>query len=416
MKGAVMFVRSMSVHRMKAVSSVLAAMGALVTLSVHGQTLSQAVDAAWARNPQAAALSARQDEAQARLDVARSLTAGPPAVSLNHLTDRANQNLGRREWEVEVSAPMWLPGQRSARETEAGRAASELAARSAALRLQLAGDVREAWWTLAAAREARALAQQRLDTAQELAQAVQRRFKTGDLARLDANVARTESLAAQADLLDADAALREAQQSYRLLTGVDAPSSLLPETDGAAAGVFDPASHPQVQALQALADLSSSRVALADASRRDAPELALRWTSQRDVVASPYDKAIGVKLTIPLSSDARVRQEGAAARADLAQADAELAQARSRVDQDVARAKSALDAAEHQLAMALERRALTADNLRLAQRSFELGESDLSALMRARAADYEAQAWFKKQEVARFAAQSRLHQAQGVLP
>lgn len=411
-----MFASRMRICRIKVVCRLVATMTSLGALSVHGQTLSQAVDAAWARYPQAAALSARQDEAQARLDHARGLTSGPPSVSLNHLTDKPNQNIGWREWEVEVSAPMWLPRQRSAREAEAGRATGELTARSAALRLQLAGEVREAWWAVAAARGARTLAQQRLDTAQELAQAVQRRFKTGDLARLDANVARTESLAAQADLLDAEAALREAQQTYRMLTGADAPSSLPPESSPAAAGDFDPVLHPQVQALQAMVDLNSSRVALADASRRDAPELALRWTSQRNDAASPYEQAVGVKLTIPLSSDARVRQDGAAVRADLAQAEAELTQARYRVEQDVARAQSALDAAEHQLVMAEERRVLTADNLRLAQRSFELGESDLPSLMRARAADYEAQAWFKKQEVARFAALSRLHQAQGVLP
>ena len=55
-------------------------------------------------------------------------------------------------------------------------------------------------------------------------------------------------------------------------------------------------------------------------------------------------------------------------------------------------------------------------SLRLAQRSFDLGESDLSALMRARAASYEAQSWRQRQQVACGLALSRLHQAQGVLP
>jgi cobalt-zinc-cadmium efflux system outer membrane protein len=131
---------------------------------------------------------------------------------------------------------------------------------------------------------------------------------------------------------------------------------------------------------------------------------------------TPYDQAVGVKLTIPLSSGARVRQDGAAARAELAQAEAELTLAQIRTQQEVLKAQSELDVAQRQLAMAQERQALTTDNLNLAQRSFELGESDLPTLMRARAASHEALAWFKRQKTAHSLAQSRLLQAQGVLP
>ena len=98
--------------------------GLLLVLASGGgamaQTLTQALEAAWARSAQAATLSARQDEAQAGSDLARGLTPGPAAVSLNQLNDRFNQNTGRREWEVEVAVPLWLPGPRgfSMRSTE----------------------------------------------------------------------------------------------------------------------------------------------------------------------------------------------------------------------------------------------------------------------------------------------------------
>lgn len=378
------------------------------------QTLAQALDVAWARMPQATALSARQAEAQASLDQARSLTPGPASVSLNHLNDRFNQNLGRREWEVEVATPLWQPGQKSAREALAGHAAAEVEARGAALKLQLASDVREAWWAVALSREAAGLARQRLETAQTLERAVQRRFKAGDLARLDANLAQTEWLAAQAEALEADTAVQQAQQAYRLLVGAEAPAVLPSEAESASAGEGD--SHPLLRASQAAVELAQSRLAVVDASRRDAPELAVRWTSQRSEGPLPYDQAVGLKVTIPLSSDGRVRQDTAAARAELAQADAEWAQAQLRIQQDVRKAQAELSTAQRQLSLAEARLAVTDDSLRLAQRSFELGESDLSALMRARAAAHEAQSWLKRQQVARWLAVSRLHQAQGVLP
>lgn len=388
-------------------------MGLTSGRGVGAQTLTQALDAAWARAPQAVALSARQAEAQAGLDLARGLTPGPASVSLNHLNDRLNQNTGRREWEVELATPLWLPGQRSARESLAEKASIELDARSASLKLQLAAKVREAWWRVAAARDAAALAHQRLDTAQALEGSVLRRFKTGDLARVDANLVKAERLAAQADVLDADSGLQQAMQAYRTLTGVDAPV-VLPAEPAQTQNMETV--HPQLRALQAITEVAQGRLALVDASQRDAPELALRWTNQRSDGMTPYDQALGVKLTIPLSSGARVRQDGAAARAELAQAEAELTLAQTRTQQEVLRAQSELDLAQQQLAMAQERQALTTDNLTLAQRSFELGESDLPTLMRARAASHEAQAWFKRQETAHSLAQSRLLQAQGVLP
>ncbi|MGE5452958.1 MAG: TolC family protein [Acidobacteriota bacterium] len=378
------------------------------------QTLGQAVDAAWARWPEASALPARQAEAQAGLDQARNLTPGPASVSLNHLSDRFNQNLGRREWEVEVATPLWLPGQRAARQAWASQAAAEVEARQALIKLQVAADVREAWWALALAREGAQLARQRLETAQALERSVQRRFKTGDLARLDANLAQTERLAAQAEVLDADVAVQQAQQAYRLLVGAEPPAVLPAEP---ATGVApDRPMHPRLQAWQAAAELARSRLDVVSASRREAPELAVRWTTQRSDGTTPYDQAVGLKVTVPLSSSARVSQDSAAARAELAQAETELAQAQARIDQAVQGAQAQWQAAQQQRDLAQQRLTLTDDSLRLAQRSFELGEASLPDLMRARAAAHEAQAWFKRQDVACALAWSRLRQAQGVSP
>ena len=388
-------------------------MGGAIGHNVVAQTLNQALDAAWARSPQALALSAKQAEAQAGLEIARGLTPGPASVSLSHLNDRLNQNTGRREWEVEVATPLWLPGQRHARECLAEKIAIELDARSESLKLQLAAEVREAWWRVAAARDAAALAHHRLDTAWELEGGVLRRFKAGDLARSDANLAMTERLAAQAEVLDADSGLLQAMQAYRALMGIDAPAVLPAEP---ARPEHMVRTHPQLRDLQAIAEVAQCRVALVDASQRESPELAVRWSSQRSDGLTPYDQAVGLKLTVPLSSGARVRQNSAAASAEQLQAEAELTLAQTRTQQEVLRAQSELDLAQQQLAMAQERQALTTDNLRLAQRSFELGESDLPTLMRARAALHEALARFKRQETAHALAQSRLLQAQGVLP
>ncbi|MBK6639009.1 MAG: TolC family protein [Rhodocyclaceae bacterium] len=66
--------------------------------------------------------------------------------------------------------------------------------------------------------------------------------------------------------------------------------------------------------------------------------------------------------------------------------------------------------------MAGARLALVNDNLALAEKSFALGESDLTTLLRIRAAAFDAEAFHDRQRIARALALSRLNQTLGVVP
>lgn len=389
--------------------------------------LASALALASARDPQLRELGARLEQAQAGIDLAHSLTPGPAAASLNHLSDRLQRDQGRREWEVELATPLWLPGQRAASARLAEGTLAELQTRQALRQLALAGELRDSWWQIALARATHTLALERVQTAQALAQTVQRRYQSGDVARVDANLARTEQLSAQAEALEAATALMQAQQAYSALTGAPPPDELAPEMSTATSPETSPESalaprpdghteHPQWRALQSAVALAHSRLALVDNSRRDAPELALRWTTQRADALSPAEQAVGIKLTVPLSSSDRVRQDSAGARADLAHAEQALALLQAQLALAEQRARSELATAEAQRDLATARRELTADNLKLAQRAFDLGEQDLATLLRARSADHEARAWLTRQRIACQAAVSRLQQALGLLP
>lgn len=392
--------------------------GLLAALPVGAQTLADALALALARHPQAAAFGGRQAEARARADVAASMTPAPASMSLSSLNDRLDGNRGKQEWEVEMAVPLWLPGQQAAREAEAESGVAEVAARRDALRLLVAGELRETWWALAAARNARELSARRVASARALESDVLRRFRAGDLARLDANLAQSERLAAEAELLEAEAALLQAEQAYLGVTGAAAPAVLAAEDalPPAVSGSEPREDHPQLAASAAAARVARARVKVAEQTRRDAPEFAVRVVRERGDFGERYANAVGVKLTIPFSSGPRVRQESSAARAEAAQTDAELALVQRKLQLDVEKGRRDLEAAERQLAMASVRRELTADNLRLAEKSFALGESDLVTLLRVRAGAFEAESFLNRQRVAHAAAQSGLKQALGILP
>lgn len=396
------------------IRTLLAVLGLAAAWPVLAQNLAEALPQALARHPELTAVAAREAEARARAEVAAGLTPGPGSLSLDNRNDRLNRNRGKEEWELELAVPLWLPGQQAAREAAAEVGIATVAARREALRLEVAGTLREAWWGLAGARLGQDLARRRLATARALEADVMRRFKAGDLARVDANLAGNERLAAQAELLAAEAALLQAEQAYAAVTGAAPPATLAEE---AGADAREPrADHPRLAAATTASQLARAQVRVAEETRREAPELALRLIRERDNFGESYANQVGVKLTIPFSSGARLRQETSGALAGAAQADAELALARQRLDLDVRQARLDLEAAERQLAMARERRELTADNLRLGEKAFALGESDLATLLRLRAAAFEAESLLGRQQVARAAAGSHLKQVLGVLP
>lgn len=399
--------------------------GLSASLSVHATEVSKAglanaVEQAWRLNPQAAGLDALDAEAHAAQEVAAGLTPEAGSISIGSLTDRLNRNQGKQEYEAEFAIPLWLPGQKAARETEAASRVDEAIAKRAALRLEVSGELRDAWWALAAARSAKALSDRRLEAARALETDVVRRYKVGELSRIDANLAQTETHAAGAERLEAEATLLQAEQVVHILTGFPAPKVLSeesPTTRRIADDTDDSAqSHPLLAAATAAARSARARVTVADESRRAAPELALRVVRERGDFAESYSNSVGIILKIPFSSGSQVRRETSAAQGEANQADADLLRTQTRVRLDAERAQRNLQSAERQFVMAQERRQLSAENLRLAEKAFSLGESDLATLLRIRAASFDADAFYDRQRVARAAAISRLNQALGVLP
>lgn len=382
--------------------------------------LAKAVEQAWRLTPRAAGTDARMSELRAAQEIASGLTPEPGAVSIKGDSDRLNGDRGLRAYEVELAVPLWLPGQQAAREAEAASRIDAAERQRVLSRLEVAADVREAWWALALARAAKMLAERRVDTARALETEVARRFRAGELSRIDANLARNEIHASEAELTEARVALDEAEQALRSLTGSSAPQTLdeeMPRSPRSEPAVDDAArSHPALLAADARFRAAETRARVAAQSRRAAPELSLRVLRERGDFGEPYGNALGLTIKIPLSSAPVVRQQESAAQAELEEAAAERSQARTRVRLGIQRAGLVVDAAERQFALAAQSSRLATDNLRLAERAFALGETDLPTLLRVRAASWDADANLERRRFARAGAVSRWNQAIGVLP
>ena len=388
-------------------------LGLLLTQPVYAADLRTALDQAWEKSPQAQTLEARRAENNAQGVAADSLVPGAPAVILGHRSDQLNNNAGAREWEAGVAVPIWLPGQRDARQRQALVGRTGLEANILALRLRLAGELREAIWQVRQVEAQTQLDEARAQTAKKLAEDVAKRVRAGELAKTDLNLAQNEWLTAQAAVLQNRNRLLQAQQAYATLTG----TTVVPD-DIAESVQSKPLSddHPLVEEARLAIEVAQAQVRVASQSRRDNPELELSTRRARGNLNDPYASTVALALRLPLATDARNLPLMSAAQTALTSAQSEYNRARLTLEYQRQQADQALQAADQLLDLARQQRTASRENLDLIQKSFSLGESDLFTLLRARTAAFEAEQAYNQQEIAQALSRARLNQAQGVFP
>ncbi|MDZ7651396.1 MAG: TolC family protein [Burkholderiaceae bacterium] len=251
----------------------------LLAAPVHAQSLKDAFESAWRRSPPGAAEARRLDEAQARREAAASWLRESPSLSAGYKTDQVDRNAGARELELELGLPIALPGDRERALAVGTAEASAVQATLDAERLRVASDVREAYWTLHAARIEREQAQRRVDEVQALAQDVERRVRVGELARVDALQSQAAMLLAQSAWRATDLDVQRATRAFIDITGQrNAPTTPIAE---AAAQASDVSAHPLLKLQQTQRDAAEARARQASEVRRDAPELAVRLSRER---------------------------------------------------------------------------------------------------------------------------------------
>lgn len=389
-----------------------AALALAMPLARAQATLKVALDAAWQRFPQARTLEARRDETAAGRDAARSWIAGSPSVGLAQRTDRWNNGSGARETEVSLSAPVWLPGQKSARLSQAQLAAEDLEAQIANARLTLAGEVRERIWSLAAAKVTLAEAETHLQHLEAMTDEVMRRVKAGDLARTDGLLAQQEVLAGRAAVLEARTRVQDALSRYSTLTGlIEVPPF---DAEPIADALPDP--HPRLLAARTGVQHAQASLDVVNKTRSEPPTVGIAMRREKDSAASEPASSVAFAVQVPIGTGARNRPLETAARTQVETASAEAAQAEIQLRAEIGLARSQLTAAQQALEAATGRAVLAREHAQLINKAFRLGERGLAEALRAQTVLHEAEVAERQQRVAVGLAHARLNQALGIIP
>ena len=379
----------------------------------QAQTLRDALERAWERQPAAQAQTFRAAEAAARVKAANAWVPAPPSIGLSERSDRLNRNAGAREVEAALSVPLWLPGQRQRESALAGAEQDLQRDAQGSAKWKLAGEVREAYWQARAADAERVAAARRLDDAVALAADVERRLKAGDLARTDFNQAKGAEHAARSAANESETRTARALLAFTALTGMET----LPVGAEAPATNAPPlAEHPALRQLDRAALAADARLRLATDTRRDNPELTLAYRRERSSNTEAYGGSVTLGIRIPLSTDARNEPKIAAANAEFIEARTAHARLKDQLQAELQASQREMLQARTALALAAERQRLAAENEQLLGKAFSLGEIDLATRLRAAAERYAADADATRSRIEAGRAVTRLNQAYGVLP
>lgn len=346
-------------------------------------TLTEAVNAAFALYPTTIELAARTAEADAWSDRGQSWLSDRPSAVLRYQTDNWGANNGLDEYEAGILLPLWSWGGRSAVQKLGDTLSIESDAAGLALRWEVAGYLRAALWSIALAENDHDLAEQALDTAARLTASVERRHELGDVALGDVLLAQSAYLEAQTLVIEATAALLDAERAYRSVTGLERRP---PFTAELLSEIHDiEQDHPALAFANAEVRRAQAGLMVTEKTVRSGTSLLIGPRSERSAFGNEFDDSFGITLSIPFGGSSHRRTEiSAAARIaanakarrdqhlrDLTMAAHEAAHGLTVVDQNLAAASSRLDIAERHQAMG--------------ESAYEKGELELIDLLKVQA-------------------------------
>jgi len=411
-------------HRLltRLLTAVVLLAGTPLATGAPGPDLGALVERAWALARAAEARDARATAIDARTQAIEAPFPGAPEVSMELRSDlprwsrlpgtTTSSARGFAEIAPGVSVPLWLPGQRDAQRRVGARERDLLSTSSRALRLQIAGEVREAAWALRVARADERVQQAREAAGAALLADVERRVAAGALAPVDALSASAERIAAAAAVREARDAVAIAVSRLRQLTGTDDVGDIA-ETPGDDLRLD---AHPALAAARDTVEVARARRDERQATRRDNPRLTAIARFERDAYDQDWRNTVRIGIAVPLDTEARNAPRLSEASAALVDAELALQRLQRAHQAEVERTRTALAGAQAGAQAQAERAAVLRRARAAVERAFAAGELGLPEVLRVRAQALDAELAHERAREHTGRAVARLNQALGDTP
>jgi outer membrane protein TolC len=378
-----------------------------------GLQLSEVLEKTYARTPMQASLQSRDIMVSARNRVANTLLPSAPAVNLIHQNDAIGSGRGERDWQAELELPVWLPKQRDNRMKVAEAIQASTGAMRQSLKLQVAGQLREAVWNIAVNENNLSLALNKLQVAKKLQSDVDKRYRAGELAKTDAMLAEQETLRVEKEKVRAEAELMHARHRYYVLTGLRELPGNYAEKQSA---LDDYSQSPVWLEAQSKVGLAETERDLAQVESHENMRVLLNVRSTKGAFDTTNNDSVGVHVRVPFGGEASAAPVRAAAEMVVGNALTEREAMRFELEAAMHEAEHNLSVSQAELIIAAKQHEIATESLTLAQKAFQLGETDLVSLLRVQAQSFEAERAFTTRQIQVQWDIARYNQTVGVLP
>ncbi len=380
----------------------------------QGLLMRNAVLAAIKKHPLSTVGAAQQEVGKAYRDQANALFAGDPSYNITYRTDQLDGTQGYREFEGSLDFPMWRSGQKNARHKLANSLVDKSKTEQLYLKWVVSGQVLERAWALKKAQMEVTQARVQQRSARKLEADVKRRVAAGEIARGDLLLAQQSTAQTDLGYQQAIAKTKNARVAWEAITGykqlpVDLHKQSQPKQ-------VSEAQHPHT--LIANARIRAARATLEDVrkQRRTNPTLSLYAKRDRGTGVDPFNNSLGVGVSLPFgtkSSSAPRLAEANATVVELVAAEAEIERSHQL---EIQQARLAISNARTAFTLAKKQSQLAQSRWKLSKRAFQLGESDLFLVIRAREQADTQMAQLKRNQLEMSLLQARLNHVLGVTP
>ncbi|MBL4604080.1 MAG: TolC family protein [Emcibacteraceae bacterium] len=342
-------------------------------------TLQDVVKATLLRSPNNVVARAKENKADALSGRASSLFSDTPEISFNHQNDSIMSNQGLREWESSLDMPLWMPGQKAASRQKARMYTLEADAYQKLVILEATGQVREMFWEIKLADAGLQQSRNNLKMALALDRDITDKIAAGNLPKRDALLSQKEIMTRRMELITAEADYIHPAREYEAVTGLTVMPAHIDEVVNLE---VDGENAPEIELAQAKVAFMEAEYKESKSSWSNPPKLSVGFKRETGSFLGRNINSLGVGLSIPLGAGVHMTSKRTAAALELAEADRANQILKREHRLHLHEAEHELEVCAIQLPFSKAHFDMATENLRLSQRAFDLGESDLLDLLK----------------------------------
>lgn len=364
--------------------------------------------------PGFARIAAMHQESAALNERGSRWVAGALNASVYYKDDFAGSQSGAYEVDGMVSVPIWNWGQRDAGLQLAEHFEQSIAYQVKAIKLKVAGLVRQALWAIKQEELRYDMAQKALHLTEQLVNTVQRRVELGDLPRTDYLLAQSELLQNKTELIQAEANLMHVRKQFYFLTQNNKIPADFQEAQSTKIQIDD--THPQLAAINAEIAQKKARVEWIKARGSGQTTLAIGGNTEKPESNVDTVNSITFSVSVPFFGGAYIAPVVALANRAYVEAEVEKAQIYRYLSEQVHETEHELKIEREQLKVARDMQLNAQEHLKMAHLSFDAGEINLMDFLKIQARSQRAIQYAEESELKIQRNIAFYNQAVGVMP